>query len=267
MIKLTPISLFIAQLTSHLAAVYWFTAYFNWPDFGLVWFVYFLTGCLGVTCVYHRLLTHRSYQCTSWFEHAGTLFATLGLVGSSLSWTASHRLHHAKADKIGDPHSPKVLGFVRAQWLSMFSPTDIRRSPVLGSRFHLWCHKNYWTINLSYTVFLYFLGGFNCVMIFHLVPAAILWNAGSLVNTVCHTRWLGSRPNKTNDNSVNNFVLGPIVWGEGWHNNHHADQRDWRIGRCWWQIDAGSIIIKMVKNNEKSKLGLTTLPSRSKVGK
>jgi len=244
---LTPMSLFLAQVLAHISAVYWCIYLFDWSDLFLVLFIYFLTGCIGVTCVFHRLLTHKSYQCSKWFEYTGSVLATLGLVGSSLSWTAAHRLHHAKADKTGDPHSPAVLGFVRAQWMSMFSPLDLARSPVLRSRFHVFLHRNYWYINLTYTVCLFALGGLNAVLIFHLVPAALLWNAGSLVNTVCHTRWLGTRWFITPDNSVNNLFLGILVWGEGWHNNHHADQRNWRIGRKWWQLDVGALIIQRIR--------------------
>jgi stearoyl-CoA desaturase (Delta-9 desaturase) len=56
-----------------------------------------------------------------------------------------------------------------------------------------------------------------------------------IVNTVCHL-W-GSRPYDTPDRSRNNFVLGLIAFGDGWHNNHHAFPYSARHGFHWWQPD------------------------------
>ena len=49
------------------------------------------------------------------------------------------------------------------------------------------------------------------------------------------------------DTSVNNPILGVLVWGEGWHNNHHANPGDWRFGQKWWQIDVAGYLIRLVK--------------------
>ena len=40
------------------------------------------------------------------------------------------------------------------------------------------------------------------------------------VNSVCHH--FGSRPFATGDESRNNWIVGVLAFGEGWHNNHHA---------------------------------------------
>jgi stearoyl-CoA desaturase (delta-9 desaturase) len=37
------------------------------------------------------------------------------------------------------------------------------------------------------------------------------------------------------------------MWGEGWHNNHHADPMNWRFGQKWWQIDVTAYIIKLMR--------------------
>jgi stearoyl-CoA desaturase (delta-9 desaturase) len=42
----------------------------------------------------------------------------------------------------------------------------------------------------------------------------------SSLNSFLHL--IGSQPFKLEENSRNNLLLGVLVWGEGWHNNHHA---------------------------------------------
>lgn len=244
---LTPLKLYSAQLIAHLSAIYWLFNYASFTNALIVFVVYFFTGCIGMSVTFHRLLTHKSFKAPEWFEIFGTFCATIGLTGSSISWTAAHRQHHAKADKIGDPHSPSVLGYPFAQYLSMFSKVDIKRSPVIRSSIHRFFHKHYISINLIWAFLIFLLGGFEALTTFYLVPAAVLWNAGSLINTVCHTPKLGYKTHKVADQSTNNFILGIFMWGEGWHNNHHRFQNRANIGEKWWELDIGYQIIKMVR--------------------
>ena len=253
MFKLTPINLFVSQLIAHIATIYWlFSDWFTLTNFVLIFLVYFFTGCIGMSVTYHRLLTHRSFTASKVFEYFGTLCGTVGLTGSSLSWTAAHRLHHSRADRVGDPHSPGILGYIRAQWFSMFSPIKISRSPLIKNSFHFWLHKHYLNINMIWALLLFLGGGWWAVVVLYLVPACLLWNAGSLINTICHTRWLGYRRYNIGDSSVNSPLLGFLMWGEGWHNNHHRHQSRSNIGEKWWEIDIGYYCIKLIENNERS---------------
>ena len=70
-------------------------------------------------------------------------------------------------------------------------------------------------------------------------------HAGGLINNVGHTIGWQDYPSK--DTSVNNPFLGVFVWGEGWHNNHHANPNDWLFGLKWWQIDVAGYLIRLVK--------------------
>lgn len=246
MFRLTQPRLFTAMLVCHLATFYWFFNFLTLSSFAIVFGIYFLYASIGVSCVWHRYLTHRAYQCPRWFEMLGTAFAHMGFIGSSLSWCAAHRLHHAKSDKAGDPHSPITMGYIRAQWLSMFSEIDIKRSPVLKDKVHVWLHRNYFLPHLIYTLILFALGGFEALCTFYLVPACFLWNGGSMINTICHTPALGYRNYNTADTSCNNIILGYIMWGEGWHNNHHKNQMAASIGNKWWELDVSYWIILLV---------------------
>jgi len=65
------------------------------------------------------------------------------------------------------------------------------------------------------------------------------------VNSVCHV--FGKRPFKTGDRSTNNWLVGLLAGGEGWHNNHHAFQRSAYHGLFWWQFDLSGIIIRTLE--------------------
>lgn len=250
LLSITPSKQFFALTASHIATVYWVFNYLSLSSFLFAFFVYFLTGCFGMTMTFHRLLTHRSWAAPKWFEYLGTFLGTVGLQGSSLAWTCAHRLHHAKADKVGDPHSPSILGYFRAHFLSMYSPINIKYSPVIRSRFHIFMHRYYFHINILYGFILYLIGGLYAVLTFWLVPAVILWQAGNIINTLCHSRWFGYRRYNTPDNSVSNPLMGVFMWGEGWHNNHHRFQNRANIGEQWWEIDMGYCFIRLLNQDE-----------------
>jgi stearoyl-CoA desaturase (delta-9 desaturase) len=207
--------------------------------------VYAITGSVGASATYHRLLSHRSYQASVWWERFGTLAGTLGGVGSSLTWVAIHRAHHRWVDTERDPHSPRHKGWLSVQFLIMFNQPNLRLVPdLLRSKFHGHMHNYYWAIHAGYAACLLLIDPM-AVLYAHLVPAAMLFHAGGLINTMGHSVGWQDYPGK--DSSVNNPVLGVLVWGEGWHNNHHADPANWRFGHHWWQIDVAGYLIRMVK--------------------
>ncbi len=71
------------------------------------------------------------------------------------------------------------------------------------------------------------------------------------VNSVGHM-W-GYRNYETKDNSRNSWWVALLTFGEGWHNNHHADQRSARHGHRWWELDISWITIRALE-----RMGLAT---------
>jgi stearoyl-CoA desaturase (delta-9 desaturase) len=61
------------------------------------------------------------------------------------------------------------------------------------------------------------------------------------VNSICHT--FGRSPYDTGDRSRNQWLVGLLAFGEGWHNNHHAFPRSAFHGLRWWQIDLSAYLI------------------------
>ena len=65
------------------------------------------------------------------------------------------------------------------------------------------------------------------------------------VNSITHV-W-GYRNYATSDHSRNNWLVALVSHGEGWHNNHHADQRAASHGHQWWEFDMSWWVIRMLE--------------------
>ena len=71
---------------------------------------------LATTLYLHRTLSHRAITMRPWlaFLFRIVLWMTTGI--RPREWVAVHRKHHAYTDVEGDPHSPKLLGWVAVQF-------------------------------------------------------------------------------------------------------------------------------------------------------
>jgi fatty-acid desaturase len=236
-------ALFISQLFAHGGLLYLvFTGtIFQWL---VCLTVYFLTGCFGMSMTYHRLLSHRSWKAPGWFQKLGILLGSIGLTGSALAWTAIHRQHHSSPDQAKDPHSPHVQPWWRVQFLSMYYKPNLRFvRDLLKDPFVVFAHRNYFLVQFIYVTLLILIEP-QSIIYAYLAPAAILWHGGSLINTVGH-KW-GYRNFKVKDQSVNNPVLGIMMWGEGWHNNHHAKPFKSSFSHHPWELDISALFIKSI---------------------
>ena len=65
------------------------------------------------------------------------------------------------------------------------------------------------------------------------------------VNSACHV-W-GNQQYNTGDLSRNNWWVGILAFGEGWHNNHHAFEFSCRHGLEWYQWDPTWYTIKTME--------------------
>ena len=81
------------------------------------------------------------------------------------------------------------------------------------------------------------------------VRTVFVLNGTWAVNSIGHV-W-GYQNYDTGDNSRNNWFVALIAHGEGWHNNHHEDQRSARHGHRWWEYDMSWWVIVTLE-----KLGL-----------
>jgi fatty-acid desaturase len=84
-------------------------------------------------------------------------------------------------------------------------------------------------------VLLLLLGGWPAVMWGIFLRTAIGLHFTWLVNSATHM-W-GSQRFRTGDDSKNSFWVAILTFGEGWHNNHHAQPQSARHGLTWYEID------------------------------
>jgi stearoyl-CoA desaturase (Delta-9 desaturase) len=207
---------------------------------------------LGVTVGYHRMLTHRSFRAQPVVKLLLLILGSMAFEGPAIQWAATHTKHHARADREGDPHSP-VDGFFHAHlgWIFRDGDADPRVycRHLLNDRivrfvsktFLLWAIVSLaipfgvgWLVGgwpLALTGLLW--GGLVRMFLTHHVT----WS----VNSVCHT--FGRREFETTDQSRNEWIVGLLAFGEGWHNNHHAFPRSAFHGLHWWQFDVSSYLI------------------------
>jgi stearoyl-CoA desaturase (delta-9 desaturase) len=221
------------------------------PDLILLAVMYALVA-VGVTVGYHRMLTHRSFRAHPVVKLLLLILGSMAFEGPAIQWAATHTKHHARADREGDPHSP-VDGFFHAHrgWIFRDGDADPRVycRHLLNDRIVTFVSKTFllWAI-LSLAIPFgigWLVGGWALAL------TGVLW--GGLVrmflthhvtwsvNSVCHT--FGRREFETTDRSRNEWIVGLLAFGEGWHNNHHAFPRSAFHGLHWWQLDVSSYLI------------------------
>jgi stearoyl-CoA desaturase (delta-9 desaturase) len=77
------------------------------------------------------------------------------------------------------------------------------------------------------------------------VRTVAVWHITWSVNSVTHL-W-GYRNFETPDQSRNNWLVGLVSNGEGWHNNHHAEPRSAAHGQKWWELDVSFLTIRALE--------------------
>ena len=247
------------HLLALLAFIPWF---FSWTGVILCVIGLYVFGGLGISLCYHRLLTHRSFECPKWLEYTLVVLSICCIQDTPARWVAVHRRHHEFADEPPDPHSP-IVSFLWSHigWLLVKNP-ELQRlriyeryaKDLLRDRFYRrleWQPFSFAIIMASWA--LYFLAGFlvelalggaagqavqfgSSLLVWGVfVRTVVVWHQTWAVNSVTHL-W-GYRNYETGEDSRNNVLVGLFSNGEGWHNNHHADARSARHGHLRWEID------------------------------
>ncbi|KAI3506328.1 hypothetical protein L1887_28685 [Cichorium endivia] len=225
---------------------------FTWDVFWIAFFGHLLSGLLGITLSYHRLLSHRSLKLPKWLEYICVYFGVLAAQGDPIFWVSIHRYHHKYVDSDNDTHSP-INGF----WFSyvgwLFDSEYIvekyqkrkNAEDLQNQTFYIFIQKTYMWHLLGCGAFLYAWGGFSYLVWGMGVRIICSYHVTFLVNSICHI-W-GNQAWNTGDLSKNNGWLGVLAFGEGWHNNHHAFEYSARHGLEWWQIDITWYIIRSLE--------------------
>jgi stearoyl-CoA desaturase (delta-9 desaturase) len=242
--NITILSVFL--LVTSFVGLFYFDFTVNHMLLTLLFF--YIYNILGNWMTLHRYYAHKSFEFkNNYLKYVFTIIALLTGRGSILGWVYIHRLHHAHADTDIDPHSPKYLGFklfgfghykkLEEENMKLFLVKD------LMTKDQLFYHKYYIgiillflmtfiSINMEYAYFCWIL------------PCLFVQISQNTFNYFGHMR--GYRNFHIKDNSTNNFYLFPLILGECWHNNHHANPKDYSTKINANEVDPLGNFIKLV---------------------
>lgn len=209
----------------------------------------------GVSVGAHRYFTHAAFECNRFWQWVMAITGVVSMIGPPCVWADVHAKHHKHSDTDQDPY----IQFVK----SGTSPFDKR--DMVGNRFMLKLlkdklHKStlmhYWLYVLSYigvvigAAFAFGQSPIEWVFWLWAIPAGMTNLVLRFVLWAQHIEWIGYRNYDTKDKSNNWWFISLIAAGEGWHNNHHQDQRNPNMRHKWWEIDPGFWIIKLIRKKK-----------------
>ena len=238
---------------------------FHWADLLLLAGFYVLCA-FGTTIGYHRYFTHRGFATRKPVEAVLAILGSMTMQGPVTQWVTDHRKHHALSDKPGDPHSPHVghgdgawgavRGFVHAHVGWLFANLGMEQGREYGKDLYenrlvrsidrlylLWVVLTFGLpFLLGYAIGGSLLAGFEGLVWGGLIRIFLYQHATFSVNSICHM--FGRRDYRTRDEARNNWLVALLVFGEGWHNNHHAFPASARHGLQRFQIDVSWWVIR-----------------------
>lgn len=253
-----------------LALLPWF---FSWSGVVAFWAGVVVFGQIGIPVCYHRQLTHRSFKTPKWLERTFVLLALCSAQDTPAKWVAWHRKHHGHSDEQEDPHTPLVnfywshIGWlcVKNRSLTTMSFYQKYARDILEDPFYMYLERNWLAIAWIYLAHaaVYFLVAWlislsalgSVAAATQLALSLLVWGVFARSVYVWHITWsvnslthiFGYRNFDTDDNSRNNWFVALITGGEGWHNNHHADQAAASVQTRWWEVDLTYYFIKSLE--------------------
>lgn len=219
----------------------------------------FLVRAFGLTAGFHRYFSHRAFRTGRGFQLALAILGTSAGQMGPLWWAAHHRRHHQFADTERDPHSPRRgLWWAHMGWLVCRRFNALDRDAVRD-----WLRfpelrvldRAHPLVPIAFAAGLYLLGGAleraaptlgtsggQLVAWGFFVSTVLLYHAVFSINSIGHR--FGSRRFATRDRSRNHRLLGWLVLGDGWHNNHHRYPGSARHGLGAGEPDATYALLR-----------------------
>ena len=238
---------------------------FHWVD--VVLFLSLYTVCaFGTTIGFHRYFTHKGFEARPSVKAALAILGCMTMQGPLIQWVTDHRKHHALSDKPGDPHSPHVghgpgvlgavRGFVHSHVGWMFSTKGMERGEIYGKDLYddrmLRMIDRFYLVWVVLTLGIPFAIGYAVGGTWQSGVEGLVWgglirifayqHATFSVNSICHM--FGHQDYRSRDQARNNWLVALLVFGEGWHNNHHAFPASARHGLQRRQIDVSWLVIR-----------------------
>jgi stearoyl-CoA desaturase (delta-9 desaturase) len=247
------IIIFLSMMVATVVGVPLFGYFYGYSALDWTMFIvlYLITG-LGITVGYHRLISHRSFECKPWVKGCLLVAGGWALENSALRWCSDHIRHHARCDGQEDPYNAKKgFWYSHCGWLFIKSPyrdekyeKQLRKDPLI-----MWQHRYYIPVVLSGLALPFIVGffyggwmsGLSCFILAGVGRTFFVLNSTFCINSICHM-W-GEQPHGTGDSSRDSWWISLITFGEGYHNYHHMFLRDYRNGAEWYHFDPSKWLI------------------------
>ncbi|MDX2361467.1 MAG: acyl-CoA desaturase [Crocinitomicaceae bacterium] len=223
--------------------------------------IHWYLSLFSQTFFLHRYAAHKMFEMSKFWERVFFIFTFITQGSSYLSpyaYGVMHRMHHAYADTEKDPHSPKYdKSIFSMMWRTMKVYSNIFNKNVeiedqftndvpQWYAFEKFAHS--WIIRLLwvgvYTTFYIFYADAWWVFLF--LPVHFIMGPlhGAIINWFAHK--YGYRNFNVDDTSVNLLPFDFLMFGEGYHNNHHKNGTRVNFGIKWYELDFAYPIIKVL---------------------
>jgi len=241
-------AMFALTFATAVTAVPWYGFSHGFTAAAWVWFVLLLgANGMAITCGYHRLFAHATYEAHPILKVAYLLFGAMALQNSALIWSAGHRVHHRHIDDLElDPYcARRGFWFSHIGWMLRHYPSgeadfrtvrDLERDPLLRYQ-----HRYYLPLTLAMNIGLPLLLGWACgdvlgtFLLAGILRLVVSHHVTFFINSLAHI-W-GSQPYTEDNTARDNPVIAVLTYGEGYHNFHHMFAHDYRNGVRAWQWD------------------------------
>jgi stearoyl-CoA desaturase (delta-9 desaturase) len=211
-----------------------------------------ITICAGHSVGLHRGIIHKSYQSSRFVRGLLVyLFVHTG-IGGPVSWI---RLHYVRDHYQNAATCPRYFGYSQSIFRDFFWNLHLRFVPRDPKKYGSprEDEEDPWLVLLERTWPLHPLGLFVIVLLLFGIPAALTvvslrvsvsvlghWLIGTLAHKYGYVRYeLDGSP----EIGRNLLVLGALSFGEGFHNNHHANPGSARLGEAWFELDVGYLFL------------------------
>jgi stearoyl-CoA desaturase (delta-9 desaturase) len=240
--------MFVVTFAIAVIVVPWYGIAIGYHAAAWIWFA-LLVGANGmaITCGYHRLFSHVTYEAHPVLKIAYLLFGAMALQNSVLVWSAGHRVHHRFIDDVErDPYCARLgFWFSHIGWMLRHYPSgepdfrtvrDLERDPLV--RFQ---HQHYLALALGMNIGLPLLLGWlsgdivGTLLLAGFLRLVVSHHVTFFINSLAHI-W-GSQPYTEDNTARDNPIVALLTYGEGYHNFHHMFAHDYRNGVRAWQWD------------------------------
>jgi fatty-acid desaturase len=215
-----------------------------------------VTLCAGHSVGLHRGIIHRSYRSSRFVRNLLVyLFVHTG-IGGPVSWL---RLHYVRDHYQNATFCPRYFGYSQSFAKDFYWNLHLRFVPRDPKKYGVprEDEADPWLAFLERTWPLHVLGLFAFVAALFGVAAALTvvclrvsvsvlghWFVGFMAHKYGSVRYeLDGSP----EIGRNLPVLGVLSFGEGFHNNHHANPGSARMGEAWFELDLGYALILVLE--------------------